>query len=174
METNWVTSPEVIYSTTNTEAGHTLPLLFIWKGKKTHSSWDCFAWRPWSMVPLDINLKTTPWQWLSNLGGVTFSSVPETSLCCRGLFHSDNLPLGLSNVMWADRGALCPHCCFPQGKERLLSCLGQLPFQADSTSKLQGLQSPLSYLGASQRALALSPLAITAPNTTLLLHLQEL
>lgn len=86
------------------------------------------------MVPLDINLKPPLWQRLSNLGEVTFASVPETSLCGRDLFHSDNLPLGLSNAMLADRGALCPLCCFPQGKERLLSCLGQLPFQADSTS----------------------------------------
>ncbi|CAB1456254.1 unnamed protein product [Pleuronectes platessa] len=37
-----------------------------------------------------------------------------------------------------------------------------------------GLQSPLSHRGASQRAVAFSPPAITACNTAALLHLQEL
>ena len=89
----------------------------------------------------------------------------------RGVFHSDNLPRGLSNAMWADKGGLCPSCCFPQGKERFLSCQGQPPFQADSTSNCRDC----SHLWAtSSRSLtespALSILAITAENTTLLLH----
>lgn len=38
--------------------------------------------------------------------------------------------LGLSKAMWADRGKFCPPSCVAQGKEKLLSCQGQLHFQA--------------------------------------------
>lgn len=51
-------------------------------------------------------LKSPLWQWLSNLGGAALAAVPETSLCASALLHCDNLPFGLSNVMWVDSGAL--------------------------------------------------------------------
>lgn len=121
--------------------------------------YDCLHIRRWYVM---LPLQWTPLvQWLPSRGEVAFASVSERSPCGRGVFFGDNLPLGLSNAMCADSGTLCSHHFFPQGKERLLP-EGQLPCQADNTSKLRGLQSPLSHIGTSQRALALSPLAITA------------
>lgn len=73
-------------------------------------------------------------------------------LCGLGVSHSDNLPLGPSNAMWADRGTLCSPPFLPTRQREAGALSRSTSLSSRQHFKLRGLQSPLSHLGASLRA----------------------